>query len=123
VTWTCTTCGPVPAGAIRHLDHDSPHGHEQHECGSSAGLDWTTKEHEMTTTEPNADWFDLCLDAELGKPHEPHAYSTAEPSGCPGHVGAATRPACNCFMRGGKHSFKCHLARFGRPPYDPSTAS
>lgn len=50
-TWVCATCGPVPAGEIRHLDHNSPHGHERHECGSSAGLDWTkTKEHDMSTS-------------------------------------------------------------------------
>lgn len=72
----------------------------------------------MTTT-PADDWYDLCVDAELGKPHPPHAYTTVEPSGCPGYVGAATRPACNCFMRGGKHSFKCDLARNGRPGVKP----
>lgn len=38
-------------------------------------------------------------------------------------IGPKPRPACNCFMRGGKHSFKCYLARNGRPGYTPPEPS
>lgn len=43
-TWTCNSCGPVPAEQVHLIDHDSPHGEEIHDCGSRVVFDdWTSE--------------------------------------------------------------------------------